>query len=45
MKRVNIKKGYYGVFVGKHTIYYRIRNTHIEIIDVLHQKMDPEKHL
>ena len=43
--RNDIKKGYYSVFAGKHTIYYRIRDTHIDIIDVLHQRMDPKKHL
>lgn len=45
MARDDIKKGYYSVFVGKHTIYYRIRDTHIDIIDVLHQSMDPMRHL
>lgn len=43
--RDDLKKGYYSVFAGKHTIYYRIRDTHIDIIDVLHQSMEPSKHL
>jgi toxin ParE1/3/4 len=43
--RDEIAKGYYSVFAGKHTIYYRIRDTYIDIIDVLHQSMDPMRHL
>ncbi len=43
--RDEIKKGYYSVFAGKHTIYYRIRDTHVDIIDILHQSMEPTKHL
>ncbi len=43
--RHEIKKGYYSIFSGQHTIYYRFRDTHIDIIDILHQSMDPEKHL
>jgi toxin ParE1/3/4 len=43
--RDEIKEGYYSVFVGKHTIYYRIRDTHIDIIDVLHQSMEAKRHI
>lgn len=43
--RDDIKAGYYSHFEGSHTIYYRIRDTHIDIIDVLHQSMDPARHL
>jgi len=43
--RDDIKAGYYSHFEGSHTIYYRIRDTHIDIIDVLHQSMDPTRHL
>lgn len=45
MARDDIKKGYYSVFSGKHTIYYRILDMHIQIIDVLHQAQDPMRHL
>lgn len=43
--RDDIKRGYYSAFVGSHTIYYRIADTHIGIIDVLHQRMEPTRHL
>ena len=43
--RSEIKKGYYSVRAEKHNIYYRIRETHIEIIDVLHQSMEPGLHI
>ncbi len=45
MPRDEIKKGYYSIFAGRHTIYYRIRTSHIDIIHVLHQSMDPMRHL
>ncbi len=45
MLRNDIKAGYYSHFEGSHTIYYRIRDTHIDIIDVLHQSMEPTRHL
>jgi toxin ParE1/3/4 len=40
--REDIKKNYYSCFIGSHTIYYRIFDTHIEIIDILHQRMEPK---
>jgi len=43
--REDLKVGYYSNFVGSHTIYYRVNNTHIDIIDVLHQSMEPSKHI
>ena len=44
-ERNDIKIGYYSYFVGSHTIYYRISDTHIDIIDVLHQSMEPVLHI
>jgi len=44
-KRDEIKVGYYSYFEGSHTIYYRIQSSHIEIIDVLHQSMEPRINL
>lgn len=44
-ERSDIKSGYYSVPAEKHAIYYRIRDAHIEIIDVLHQSMEPSLHL
>lgn len=43
--REDLKVGYHSDFVGSHTIYYRIKTTHIDIIDVLHQAMEPSKHI
>lgn len=44
-QRDDIKAGYHSYHEGSHMIYYRIRDTHIDIIDVLHQRMDPARHL
>ena len=44
-ERPEIKVGYYCSFIGSHTIYYRLSDTHIDIIDVLHQSMEPMRHL
>ncbi|WP_019027965.1 type II toxin-antitoxin system RelE/ParE family toxin [Colwellia piezophila] len=43
--REDLNVGYYSNFVGSHTIYYRVHHTHIDIIDVLHQSMEPSKHI
>lgn len=43
--REELKVGYHSDFVGSHTIYYRIQTDHIEIIDVLHQSMEPSSHI
>jgi len=41
--RDELKTGYYSAFIEHHTIYYKILPTHIAIIDVLHQRMDPKR--
>jgi len=43
--RNDIKEGYYSIQAEKHHIYYRVRATHVEIIDVLHQSMEPGLHI
>ena len=43
--REDLKVVYHSSFVGSHTIYYRVNPTHIDIIDVLHQSMEPSKHI
>ncbi|MCH7622878.1 MAG: type II toxin-antitoxin system RelE/ParE family toxin [Nitrospinae bacterium] len=43
--RDKIKPGYYSYFEGSHTIYYKILADHIAIIDILHQSMEPLRHL
>ena len=42
---VGIRDGYYKYAVGSHFIYYRFGSLRIEIIRVLHQKMDVSKQL
>ncbi len=43
--RDEIQVGYMSCFEGSHTIYYKIMPNHIDIIDVLHQSMETERHL
>lgn len=43
--RDDIKPGYYSAFIERHTIYYKVLPDHIGIIDVLHQRMEPVRHL
>ena len=44
-ERNDIKQGYCSIQAEKHNIYYRVRDTYIEIIDVLHQSMEPTLHI
>ncbi|MGJ8670626.1 MAG: type II toxin-antitoxin system RelE/ParE family toxin [Oceanococcus sp.] len=44
-ERNDIKPGYYSVQAEKHHLYYRIGDGYIDIIDVLHQSMEPGLHL
>jgi len=43
--RSELNSSYRSSFVGSHTIYFRTKSSRIEIIDVLHQSMEPTKHL
>jgi len=43
--RTDLNIGYYSSFIETHTIYYTIKHSKINIIDVLHQSMDPTKHI
>lgn len=45
LNRKEIKKGYFSFLAGSHMIFYRKATKHIEIIDILHQSMDPYRHL
>jgi len=46
IRRDDIKSTYYSYFEGSHTIYYYIEGPgSIAIIDVLHQSMDPTRHM
>jgi toxin ParE1/3/4 len=41
----DIKKGYRKFHVGRHLIFYLVYETHIDIIRILHEKMDVSTHL
>ena len=43
-KRDDIKEGYCAYQEGKHMIFYIIREEHIDIIGVLHERMDYKTH-
>lgn len=43
--RKDLNVGYHSYFVGSHTIYYRIKPECVEIIDILHQSMEPTNHI
>ena len=44
-QRSEIREGYYSIRAERHHVYYRVRDTHIDIIDILHQSMEPKLHL
>jgi len=41
----DIRLGYRKILVGSHVIFYRLQGSDVEIIRVLHQKMDLERYL
>ena len=43
--REEIKKGYLSFLAGSHVIFYRKSKNHIDIIDILHQSMEPYRDL
>ncbi|MCG8551172.1 MAG: type II toxin-antitoxin system RelE/ParE family toxin [Desulfobacterales bacterium] len=43
--REEIKKGYLSFLAGSHVIFYRKAENHVDIIDILHQSMEPYRHL
>ncbi|WP_321402105.1 type II toxin-antitoxin system RelE/ParE family toxin [Maridesulfovibrio sp.] len=43
--RPEIKPGYHSISVNKHVVFYLISQTHIDIIGVLHQRMDIKSNL
>ena len=40
-----IRQGYRKHLVGKHVIFYRIADTYVDVVRVLHQSMDFDRHL
>lgn len=43
--REEIKIGYLSFLAGSHVIFYRKAKNHVDIIDILHQSMEPYRHL
>lgn len=43
--REELMPGVFSYFVGSHTVYYQVSNGRLEVIDVLHQSMEPARHL
>ncbi len=41
----NIRNGYRKYHVGRHLIFYRQTEVHIEIVRILHDRMDIETHM
>jgi toxin ParE1/3/4 len=44
-RRVDVRAGYLKCPVGRHLIYYRETTTDLEVIRILHQRMDTERYL
>lgn len=44
-KRDDVREGYRVLFVNSHAIYYTVTPSMIHIVRVLHDRMDPDKHL
>ena len=43
--REEIKKGYLSFLAGSHIVFYRKAKNHVDIIDILHQSMEPYRYL
>ncbi|GJL49774.1 MAG: toxin ParE1 [Nitrospirales bacterium] len=41
----HVQAGYRMVQAERHTIYYQLHDDHLMILRVLHERMDPTKHL
>lgn len=44
-RRVDVRDGYLKYGVGTHLIFYRQTDAHIDVIRILHQSMDADRHL
>ncbi len=44
-RRDAVREGYRVLFVGDHAVYYRVTAAAVQVIRVLHGRMDPERHL
>ena len=44
-RREGVRAGYRALFVKRHAIYYKLSSATVEIVRVLHEQMDPDRHL
>ena len=45
IRRDGAREGYRALFVNHHAIYYKLSSATVEIVRVLHEQMDPDRHL
>lgn len=43
--RTNVRESYFKLRAGSHILFYRIAGTDLEIMRILHQRMDVDRHL
>ncbi|MBN9221139.1 MAG: type II toxin-antitoxin system RelE/ParE family toxin [Mesorhizobium sp.] len=44
-RRVDVRAGYFKYPVGQHFVFFRLSEKALDVIRVLHQRMDVERHL
>ena len=44
-RKVNVRDGYQKYAVGRHFVFFRMSDIGVDVIRVLHQSMDVERHL
>jgi toxin ParE1/3/4 len=44
-RECNVRDGYFQYAVGSHLIFYRVTNAALDVVRILHQRMDVERHL
>jgi len=45
LQRDHVRKGYRGLFVKRHAVYYIVGRSFVQVVRVLHAQMDPGVHL
>lgn len=44
-RQTTIRKGYFKLRTGSHVLFFRVGENDIEIMRILHQRMDVDRHL
>ena len=44
-QRADVREGYWKYRVGRHVVYFRSSDSHLDIIRILHGRMDVDLHL